>query len=39
MTKLADELLRKQLIGSESWAAVQGMRAAEEPPPYPGSIR
>ena len=39
MTKLTDELLRQQLTGCESWDEVQGMRVAEEPPPYPASIR
>lgn len=39
MTKLTNELLRQQLTGSESWEEAQGMRVAEEPPPYPGSIR
>jgi hypothetical protein len=39
MTKLTDELLRQQLFGSESWEQAQGMRVAEEPPPYPASYR
>jgi hypothetical protein len=39
MTRLTNELLRQQLIGSESWDESQGMRVAEEPPPYPASTR
>jgi hypothetical protein len=39
MTRLADELLRQQLVGCPSWEEAQGMRVAEEPPPYPASIR
>lgn len=39
MTKLTDDLLRQQLIGSESWEEAQGTRVAEEPPPYPASYR
>jgi len=39
MTKLTDELLRQQLTGCESWDEVQGMRVAEETPPYPASTR
>jgi hypothetical protein len=34
MTRLTDELLRKQLVGCESWEEAQAMRVAEEPPPY-----
>jgi hypothetical protein len=39
MTKLTDELLRQQLTGCESWDEAQGVRVAEEPPPYPVSNR
>jgi len=39
MTKLTDELLKLQLVGSESWDEAQGMRVAEEPPPYRTSNR
>ncbi len=34
MTKLTDELLRQQLVGSQSWEEAHGTRVAEEPPPY-----
>jgi hypothetical protein len=31
MTKLADELLRQQLAGSESWEKAEQLRVAENP--------
>ena len=34
MTALVDELLRRQLSGSESWQKVEELRVAEESPPY-----
>ena len=37
MTKLTDELLRQQLVGSESWELVQETKIAEEASPYPAS--
>jgi hypothetical protein len=39
MTKLTDELLRQQLVGSESWVKAEELRVAEELPPYPASNR
>jgi len=37
MTKLTEELLKQQLVGTESWEEAQGMRIAEEPPAYTGN--
>jgi len=37
MTKLTDELLRQQLVGSESWELVLETKIAEEASPYPAS--
>ena len=37
MTKLTDELLRQQLIGSESWELVLETKIAEESSSYPAS--
>ena len=34
MTKLTDELLKQQLVGSPSWDEAEGMRVAEESPTY-----
>jgi hypothetical protein len=39
MTKLADELLRQQLQGGESWDKAEELRVAEESPPYSASNR
>jgi len=39
MTQLTDELLRNQLLGSESWQIAQESRIAESPPKYPASNR
>ena len=39
MTKLTDELLKKQLAGLPSWAMAQESKIAEEPPPYSVSNR
>ena len=34
MTRLTDELLRRQLSGCESWETAQSLRIAEEAPKY-----
>ena len=39
MTKLTDELLRQQLIGSESWELAKESRVAEGSPSYHVSKR
>jgi hypothetical protein len=39
MTRLTDELLRQQLIGSPAWQMAQETRVAENPPNIPTSIR
>jgi len=39
MTKLTDELLRRQLTGCDSRDETQTARVAEEPPTYPASTR
>lgn len=36
MTRLTDELLRQQLIGSEAWEKARSLRVAEEAPTYNG---
>ena len=39
MTKLTDELLRQQLVGSPSWEMAQETKIAEESPVYTVSSR
>ena len=37
MTRLTDELLRQQLVGSESWQEVEKLKIEESPSNYPDS--
>jgi hypothetical protein len=39
MTKLTDELLHKQLVGSVGWEKAQELRVAEEPQTSPIGTR
>lgn len=39
MTSLANDLLSKQLAGSEGWMKAQETRVAENPPEYPAINR
>lgn len=39
MTKLADELLRTQLIGSDGWQKAEELRVAENASSYPNGTR